>query len=847
MTIGSIQLAAYGTENRRLNGNPQITFFKDNVKRHSHFARKTISLFPETSSPNRLSPTNTSRIRVKIPRHADLLHKMFLVIRIPDIYSHAVEGFRWTRAPALAMIDKVEFRVGGEVLQTLTREWLWLQSRCTLPLDKQDQWDGLVGNTADIYDPKDPIQDEYPSSRSIEDLFLPRSQVNSVASLKQQIRRANYSSQPVMPSIQGRDLRVPLSFFFHQNVGKSFPLIAVQYEDVELEFHMRPYNELFTVRKVAYHIDTLRETTSSNTISREVRTALERDPPTPYVSPRSQTGSLTLSNGEPSSSNIIRYLKHNDTYGDNSWDLKLRVEADFIYLSEAERRHFALHSHEYLIDDLFQERRPILTGDVNVEYRIFHPVRQMFWWLQRNDVDRTNEWFNWTQFDSAEPFLQGIRDSLKGKDGVTHREYPIRAFQNTIEESYLGRDRINPGDIWLQDEHLQRGIIPNFFLKGIFRSPSIADPTAQQCLHLLYRYGFKTRFGDWFLKRLQHITDITHLAKVKKEAYEFIDVWKYRHPNDIPVIDQSNYVSYLEHAMEKATVRIHNHRDGQEEEKSAEYWNAVSAWNFHPDGFPVPGLYCNSFALEPFTDAPTGSLNASMVESITLKMHIRDPPNETRVTDTSYDVNPVINRRKIMEIEVMENVTGNLTGNTTEYPLNPLTALPDRSNEITGTFTVDSNTSVLLQDRTNDIIQFLQGNLIATINDYTPQSNLSANITYGHYTYPVQVQEPTEANNTNITSLTWNGLMDDVVISNYEYFKENRLDYPQLIETGNVLETKDPVEIYNDAAVRRADSMDATEQKSSAAQQWSYDINVIFHRWNVIRIQNGMAHKVFAN
>lgn len=119
-----------------MNGNPQITFFKDNVKRHSHFARKTISLFPETSSPNRLSPTNTSRIRVKIPRHADLLHKMFLVIRIPDIYSHAVEGFRWTRAPALAMIDKVEFRVGGEVLQTLTREWLWLQSRCTLPLDK---------------------------------------------------------------------------------------------------------------------------------------------------------------------------------------------------------------------------------------------------------------------------------------------------------------------------------------------------------------------------------------------------------------------------------------------------------------------------------------------------------------------------------------------------------------------------------------------------------------------------------------------------------------------------------------------------------------------------------------
>lgn len=129
MTIGSIQLAAYGKENRILNGDPKITFFKSVQYRHSHFAKRTITMFPETSSPNRLSPVSPTQIRIKIPRHADLLHSTYLVVTLPDIYSHKVEGFRWVRAPGIAMIDRIVLRAGGVELQSLTREWLWIHSR----------------------------------------------------------------------------------------------------------------------------------------------------------------------------------------------------------------------------------------------------------------------------------------------------------------------------------------------------------------------------------------------------------------------------------------------------------------------------------------------------------------------------------------------------------------------------------------------------------------------------------------------------------------------------------------------------------------------------------------------
>lgn len=849
MTIGSIQLAAYGKENKYLNGNPQITFFKNVQKLHTHFSRKSITLFPESSSPDRLSPFSPTKIRVKVPRHADLLHKTYLVVTLPDIYSHKVEGFRWVRAPGLAMIDKVILKIGGESIQTLTREWIWIHSRYTQPLDKQDAWDRLAGNTPDVYHPMDPIKREYPSSKTVEDLFLQRFEANTLLNLKQNIRRSNPNSQPVIPSIEGREVRIPLPFFFHTNVGKSLPLVAVQYADIEFEFHMRPYAELFTVRKAAYSIDSLRETRSSVTISREIRTALEHDPPTPYVSP-SQYPNIVLENGEPTSSNIIRYLSYDASFQDNSWNLNLRVEADYVYLKEDERRYFALNSHEILMDDVLQEDRPVGNDESNVEYRIFHPVRQMFWWFQRSDSSNTNEWLNWTQFQSVDPFLDGIRDSLKGVHGVANPEYPIRAFQDTMEESLLGKDRIDPAQIWLQDEHLQRGVIPNFFLKGIYRSPQVADPTALQCLHILYRYGFRTRFGNWFLKRLQHATSVQHLAKLKQEAYEFIDLWKYTHPNDIPIITRNNYEAYQEHAMETAAVRIHNHRDGVEEEKSADYWNLATSWNFHKEGYPLPGLYCNSFALEPFADYPTGSLNASMIDSITLRIRVRAPPTIASVIDSEYNVNPYLNERRTMQLTVQTNTNPalDLQGSVVTQPLNPLTATSSDANTNTTTFTLSNSDSLTqtIKDVTSSLCGYFQADLNAVLEDYTDQANLTQAIPYGNYTYQVQAQAPVVPNN-EVTSITWKGLMDDVVMSNFEYFKESKEDYPQMMETANITDNKDPLEVFNDAAIRRASIMDATETTGTASQQWSYRIYSIFHRWNVLRIENGMAHKVFAN
>jgi hypothetical protein len=358
-------------------------------------------------------------------------------------------------------------------------------------------------------------------------------------------------------------------------------------------------------------------------------------------------------------------------------------------------------------------------------------------------------------------------------------------------------------------------VIPNFFLKGFFRSPQVSDPTAQQCLHILYRYGFRTRFGNWFLKRLQHVTNISHLAKLKREAYEFMDLWKYRHPNDIPIIERTNYQSYREHPMESAVVLVHNHRDSTDEVKSAEYWNLATSWNFHPKGFPLPGCYCNSFALEPFADYPTGSLNASMVDSITIRLKVKAPVAESWVTDSHLNINPFINRRKIMTVSVPVNSTGNLTATTIETPLNPLTSLPNVDDSITETFTIDTNATIDLQYRTDNLVAFFQADANVTLDDYVPQTNLTVDIPHGNYSYGVMAQEPTGLN-SEVNSVTWTTSMDDVIISNFEYYTENRLDYPQLIEKADLLENKDPVEIYNDAAIRRADTMETLPERDTS-------------------------------
>ena len=126
MPAGEIQLVAYGEENLVLNNEPQITFFKITYRRYSNFSIETVE------SNFIYQPKFGKRYSLEIGKLGDLLHKMWLIIDLPDIPTPFTNNllldskikFKWAKKVAYALIDFVEIDIGGQIIDKQWGEWM---------------------------------------------------------------------------------------------------------------------------------------------------------------------------------------------------------------------------------------------------------------------------------------------------------------------------------------------------------------------------------------------------------------------------------------------------------------------------------------------------------------------------------------------------------------------------------------------------------------------------------------------------------------------------------------------------------------------------------------------------
>lgn len=165
----------------------------------------------------------------------------------------------------------------------------------------------------------------------------------------------------LIPSIQGRKIKVPLQFFFNSNKGLALPLISLQGADVNIEMNLKKSKDLFTILRK-------NEDTTSN--------------PT-----------LTSFNREfPTNVNINTFLNV-DTFNINSG-----FEANYIFLDTEERKRFAEHNQDYLIEEVqlvkLEEKSATETYDILLN----HPVKELIIIPQRTDMKTINNWNNYTNW-----------------------------------------------------------------------------------------------------------------------------------------------------------------------------------------------------------------------------------------------------------------------------------------------------------------------------------------------------------------------------------------------------------------------------------------------------------------
>jgi hypothetical protein len=147
-------------------------------------------------------------------------------------------------------------------------------------------------------------------------------------------------------------LYVPLRFWFCKNPGLFLPLLALQYHPVRINITLRPLSQMFIV-----------------------------DHPT--VNP------CDVSATAASITSMVMY-------------------GDYIHLDIDERRRFVANSHEYLIEQVqYTPSTPVdrTASYIQIPMEFNHPLRELFWLVQRQAATTANQWFNYTNLSIGESSL----------------------------------------------------------------------------------------------------------------------------------------------------------------------------------------------------------------------------------------------------------------------------------------------------------------------------------------------------------------------------------------------------------------------------------------------------------
>jgi hypothetical protein len=174
------------------------------------------------------------------------------------------------------------------------------------------------------------------------------------------IGKTNGASQGNAPSTSVSQygpltLLIPLRFWFCKNPGLYLPLLALQYHPIRINITLRPLNQMFV-------IDNPNATTPCDT------------------------------------SAVSASIQSFNMYG------------DFVHLDVEERRRFVSNAHEYLIEQVqYTNSIPVDQGATTVQFpmEFNHPIRELYWVVQRNAAVNARQWFNYTNLANGETSTAG--------------------------------------------------------------------------------------------------------------------------------------------------------------------------------------------------------------------------------------------------------------------------------------------------------------------------------------------------------------------------------------------------------------------------------------------------------
>ena len=369
MAGGLMNLVSQGQQNVILNGNPSKTFWKATYAKYTNFGKQNFRIDYE-GTPT-LNLTAESTFNFKIKRYADLLMDCYLSFTLPNIWSPilpplevtnsdgsttytdwAPYEFKWIDNIGAQMISRITITCGNQKLQEYSGEYVLSSTQRDSLGSKLTLFDKMIGNVPELNDPANS-----------------GSYVNSYPN-------AFYTTSPAgaQPSINGRILYVPLNSWFCLKSQMAFPLVSLQYNELQISITIRPINELFRIRDVADYANNY-----------------------PYIAPNFNQNYMQMYRFlQTPPDEDLGPLSYVDTR--SIWNADINLNCTYCFLSNDEATLFAKNEQKYLIRQVYEKKFYNITGQNRLQLDSLGMVASWLFYFRRSDANLRNEWSNYSNW-----------------------------------------------------------------------------------------------------------------------------------------------------------------------------------------------------------------------------------------------------------------------------------------------------------------------------------------------------------------------------------------------------------------------------------------------------------------
>lgn len=345
MGAGLLQLLLSGQFNNILFDNPKISFFNYAYKRHTNFAIENIKHY-FINSPSMLSDMhNGGDYTIKLDGNKsdiDLLSNTCLIFELPNIYSNNTYKFKWIDNIGCMIIKNASIRIDTSIIENINGEWLYVWNELTS--SNKESFNNMTGKIDALNNPRNPETTMRIENNIISDYDYLSGDKNI----------------PDSPSINKRDIIIPLPFWYSKHPSLALPLIKLNNKNVTLRIEFENIENLYTIYSPIYNMNI-----------------------SPYHYNQIHKNNISINN----------FIINNNFYA--------YVEATYILLDNYERNLLINSSiNEYLIETMVSTTN-IINGGTNsirtIDINTYLQIKEIIWTLKRKDaIDNFNDYFNYS-------------------------------------------------------------------------------------------------------------------------------------------------------------------------------------------------------------------------------------------------------------------------------------------------------------------------------------------------------------------------------------------------------------------------------------------------------------------